>query len=124
MLTALWRRVSIGQLQRTNAEAGFTAEALDLLDGSEPLVRVSWVLRIVRAATVSSSAQITIAWTDGGQAMSAVQAAVTGNLVTSGQTGTLLVRHDPNTDVTAALTYASVGATAMRYDLDVITEAR
>lgn len=123
-LSALWRRVSVGHVHRTDAAAAITAEAIPLLDGNEPLVRISWVLRLTQAATVSSSAQLTFAWTDGGQAMSAVQSAVTGNTVTSGQTGTLLVRHDPMTDVTVAMTYASSGATPMTYDLDVISEAR
>lgn len=123
-LTDVWKRTSVGQRQFTNHNAAVTAEAVPVLDGAEPLVRVSWVLRLVQAATVSSSVQITIGWTDGGQAMTAVQTAVTGNLVTSGQQGALLVRHDPYTDVTVAVAYASVGATPMRYDLDVITEIR
>lgn len=122
-VTALWRKVSVGTLQRTAAEAALTTTALDVLDGDTALVRVSWVLRISRAATSSSSAQVTIGWTDGGQAMTSVAAAVTGNTLTSGQQGSLLVRRDTRTDVTVALAYSSTGATTMQYDLDVITEA-
>lgn len=123
-ITALWRQVSVGSLHRTSAAAAITATALDVLDGEAALVRVSWVLRITQAATVSSSATVTIAWTDGGQAMSSSGAAVTGNTVSSGQSGSVLVRRDRRTDVTVALAYSSTGATPMQYDLDVITEAR
>ena len=122
-VTALWRKVSVGTFQRTEAEAAITASALDVLDGEAALVRISWVLRIARAASSSSSAQVTVGWTDGGQAMTSVAAAVTGNTVTSGQQGAVLVRRDPRTDVTVALAYSSTGATTMQYDLDVITEA-
>lgn len=122
-ITALWRKVSVGTLQRTSAEAALTTTALDVLDGEASLVRVSWVLRVTRAATVSSSAQVTIGWTDGGQAMTSVAAAVTGNTVTSGQQGSIVVRRDARTDVTVALAYSSTGATTMQYDFDVITEA-
>lgn len=123
-LTALWRYVSVGTFQRTAHNAAVTATALDVLDGAAALVRVSWVLRIVQAATSSSAATVTIGWTDGGQAMTSSGAAVTGNTVSTGQSGEMLVRRDANTDVTVAVSYASSGATPMLYDLDVITEAR
>lgn len=123
-LTALWRYVSVGTFQRTAHNAAVTATALDVLDGAAALVRVSWVLRIVQAATVSSSATVTVGWTDGGQAMTSSGAAVTGNTVATGQSGEVLVRRDATTDVTIAVSYASSGATPMLYDLDVITEAR
>ncbi len=121
-VTALWRRVSVGTFQRTALAAAITATALDVLDGEAPLVRVSWVLRVVQAATVSSALQVTIGWTDAAQAMTTSGASVTGNTVATGQQGSVLVRHTPRTDITVAVTYTSVGATPMQYDLDVITE--
>lgn len=87
------------------------------------LYRISWYLRITRAATTSSSATVTIGWTDAGQACTSAGAAVVGNTVTTVQSGSIVVSADSLTDLTYAVAYASVGATSMQYKLRVSVEA-
>lgn len=90
---------------------------------SERLYRVTWYLRITQVASVSSSATVTIGWTHAGQAMTHTGAAVTGNLITTFQSGDLTVRADELTDITYQVAYASVGATPMQFSIDVTVEA-
>lgn len=86
------------------------------------LYRISVFIRINRAATSSSSVTPTAGWTTGGVACSLAGSAITGN--TTATTGGLstLVRVDKDTAITYETAYASVGATSMRYDIDVVIE--
>ena len=86
------------------------------------LYRVSYIARISRAATVSSSLTVTLAWTTSAVAMSYVGGAIIGNTTTSYQSVTLLIRSDASLPVTFSTTYASAGGTSMQYDLDVVIE--
>lgn len=85
--------------------------------------RVSWYLRVTTAATTSSSIAITIGSTESSIALTQDGAAVTGNLTTSMQSGSVIVSVDAGTPITYATTYASVGGTAMQYRLTVLVEA-
>jgi hypothetical protein len=84
--------------------------------------RLSYYMRITQAATTSSSLEIVLDWTDGSQTPSFAGAALTGNLLTTYQTGSLLIHVDASSPVRYATTYASVGATAMQYRLDLTLE--
>jgi len=89
------------------------------------LYRLSYYARITRAASVSSSLTITLAWTDGGIAMSLAGTAITGNTTSSYQTSNILVRSDASTAITYATTYASnaaSGVNSMQYSLDLSLE--
>jgi hypothetical protein len=86
------------------------------------LYRVNIYHRITRAATVSSSSELTIAWTEGGQALTKVYTALTANTVTTVQQEVTPVRVDANTSFTYAITYASVGATSMQFYLELEVE--
>lgn len=86
------------------------------------LYRITYYARITTAATTSSSLTITLGWTDGGNSCSLSGAAMTGNTVTTVQTGTAMVRSDQAGALTYATAYASVGATSMQYSLDITVE--
>ena len=87
------------------------------------LYRVSYALRITRAATSSSSATVTVGWKDGTVSCAQAFTAVTGNTTATVQSGTVLVRCDAAGPITYAVAYASTGATSMQFQLDVVVEA-
>lgn len=87
-----------------------------------PVYRVTWAVRVSRAATASSSLQMVISWTEGGVAQTVAGAALTGNTTKTRESGTFLCAVDANTAIQAETNYASVGATAMQYSLDVMVE--
>jgi hypothetical protein len=113
------RRVAV---RATGQTASIATTPLPL--GSIPpgVWRISYRFRITTPATTSSSLTFTLAWEEGGVTQSESGAAETGNTTTSGQFGTLIIRVDTATPISYATTYASVGATPMAYDLDVVAE--
>src|SRR3990167_3174871 len=87
---------------------------------SEGYYRVSVYARVTTAAVTSSSLTVTIAWTDGGIAVSKAAAAITGNTTASEiDPFVFLLRADQATAITYATTYASNGAGEMKYMLTV-----
>lgn len=86
------------------------------------LYRLSYYARITQAATVSSSLDVTISWTDGGVAQSQTGASITGNTVTTFQSVTLFFHSDASAPISFSTVYTSVGATPMQYRLDVTLE--
>ena len=127
-----WRCVILGRrestLKETVALAGQAADVaattLVVAPPSPPqtLYRVAWYVRVTTAASVSSSVQVTVGWTDGGVVQSTSGAALTGNTTTTQESGSVLVSADAETDVTYAVAYTSVG-TDMAYALSVVVEA-
>ena len=84
--------------------------------------RVSWYLRVKVAAGTSSSAQLSVTGTDGAGAVTQQGPACTGNTATTAQSGSLIVRTDAAAPITFSLAYGSVGAPAMKFDLDLVAE--
>jgi hypothetical protein len=114
----------VGSANLSNQNASL-ASLLTL--GSTPtqatsVYRVSLVLRVATPATTSSSIAWTVAWTDGGVAMTRAGTAVTGNTTTATDTLVFVLRADPSTAITISTTYASTGATAMLYNVDAVVE--
>ena len=107
------------RLSAQSASIGATPLSIGTSAG---LFRVSVIANITRPATVSSSLAVTIAWTQNGVAMSKAYPAITGNTTATYTAEVLPVRIDPNTSLTYATTYASVGATTMQYSLEVAVE--
>ena len=109
-------------------DEAITAQAASI--GATPLVvgesggffAVNIYARITRAATVSSSFQLTLAWTEGAQALTKVFTALTANTVTTYQAEVFPLRVDANTAFTYAVAYASVGATTMQYSLELVVQ--
>jgi hypothetical protein len=86
------------------------------------LYRVSWYARITRAATTSSSLTVTIGWTESAVSLALSGAALTGNTITTVQSGSALLQIDQASPVTYSTAYASVGGTSMLYTLTVVLE--
>jgi hypothetical protein len=102
--------------------AAIVATSVPITDLVAGLYRVTYALRITRPGTVSSSATVTLGWTDGTVACSQAFAAVTGNTTAKVQSGTVLMRCDGASSLTYAVVYASAGATAMQFQIDVTVE--
>jgi len=102
-----------------------TIAATDFSGGSlnQGLYRLSYYTRITTAAGTSSSLTITLSWTESGVAMSSAGAAITGNTITTFQSGTILVFVDSAAPVRYSTTYVSVGAPSMVYRASFVIEA-
>ena len=85
--------------------------------------RISIEVSISQQATTSSSLQVRINTTSDGVARSMLMPAITSNDRTKPESVTWLVRADSPLLLTFDTTYASVGATAMQYELTIAVEA-
>lgn len=125
-LFQLWGRVreSVAQVGSAFVRSSQTAAivtATVYTTTQTGLYRISYRMRVTLAASVSSSLTMTLGWREGGVTQSQAGAALTGNTTTTQQNGTLFVRADSGTTITAAVAYTSVG-TAMQYATDVAVE--
>ena len=115
--------VQVGATAMTAQSATISTTAVATPELQNVLTRVSYSLRITRAATTSSSATLTLGWTTNSVSCTQAFAAVTGNTTGTQQSGTIVIFPDVATSVTYAVVYASAGATTMQYALDVRVEA-
>jgi len=106
----------------TIADQSAAVGATALTTGAGGVYRLSWVLRIAQAASVSSSVQVTFTSTDGGVNVTQGGAPVTGNTTATVQSGSVLMRADDATAVTYSVAYSSSGATPMHYTLSLAVE--
>lgn len=83
--------------------------------------RISYFMRVTRAATATSSLAITFSFVDT-VAQSVSSTALTGNTTTTWGSGSYLVWIDGGTTPTYAITYASSGAQTMLYRAAVVME--
>lgn len=86
------------------------------------LYRINWYIRVTQAATTNSSLTLTFGWTETAQALTASGAAMTGNSVTTLQSGSAFFRSDVSSPITYAAAYASTGATPMIFRMDLVIE--
>lgn len=89
---------------------------------NDGLFRLTYYARITQAAGTSSSLTVTFSWTEGGVSLALAGTAMTGNLTTTVQSGSVTVRVDSASPVRYATTYASSGSPVMQYGLDVVIE--
>jgi hypothetical protein len=110
----------VASVHRTGLAASIAATTI--YTPSQPATfRVSWAVQVTQAATVSSSIAVTITWTNAvGQTKAFT--ANTGNLTTTNDSGSWVIRPDAGLPIKYATTYASVGGTSMAYTLDVVVE--
>jgi len=108
--TVLGTRVN---LTKQGASIPSTAFPVPALIGG--LVRVSWYLRITKVATTSSSVNVTIGYTESSLALSISSTPVTGNSLTSVQSGSALLMTDQASALTYQTTYVSNAAGEMQY---------
>ena len=104
-----------------------THEAISLANVQTHLVaglyRLSYYAQVTQAASVSSSLTTQFQWTYNSVTQTLTSAAMTGNTTTTYQGLTFPLRVDYDTSVTYAGTYASSGAPAMQFSLDIALEA-
>lgn len=87
------------------------------------LYRLSYSAQITQAATTSSSLEINFLWTSqDGTSQIVTSAAMTGNTVTTVQSGSIVINSDVNTPVSYSTSYASVGGVSMQYTVSFIIE--
>lgn len=84
--------------------------------------RISYIARVTVPDGVSSSLTVTVGWTESAQALTLSGTAITGDAVTSVQSGTLFVYADAACDLTIATAYASNTANKMTYSLRATAE--
>ena len=113
----------IGLVNITTQSAAIAATDIPTPTLEEGLYRTSFSLRITRAASVSSSAGVTIGWTFNSTSCSQVFTAVTGNTLDTQSNGTVTMAVDAGTAITYAVSYSSVGGTSMQYSFDTFVES-
>jgi hypothetical protein len=135
MIWQLWFQkllLAMGNVTSKVGGATITAKAASIATVAVPtsaalatgFYRVSYAVRVTRAASTSSDLLVTFGWTDGGVAMSqGTTSGLSGNTTAVQAHGTVLVHVDAKTTITYATTYTSVGATAMQYQLLILLEA-
>lgn len=109
-------------VQLATQTASIGATPLTTTPLSAGLYRVSWYARVTKSGGVSSSLTVTLGWTEGGVSLTLSGAAITGNLVTSVQSGIAFLLLDDGAPITYATTYASNPANDMEYELVVNVE--
>lgn len=86
------------------------------------LARLTYAMRVTRAAGTSSGFQLTLGWVDGGVAQTQTFANETGNTTTTTQGAVYPFHVDGGTVPTYAVSYASVGAPTMQFALTLAVE--
>ena len=102
--------------------ASIATTALPILTVSPGIWRISYAVRVTTVAGVSSSIQVTLTWTEGTVVQTESGAALAGNLTTTREGATRIIRSDSASPISYSTTYASDAATAMRYSLDIVAE--
>lgn len=102
--------------------ASISATALPTQGWAAGVYRLSYSLVIQTVGSISSSVTPTVGWTLGGVSFSQSGAALTTNLTTSQQNGSVLFQIDASTDITYSVAYASNAAGSMKYALTVRLE--
>jgi len=107
-------------LTAQSATIGLTAVPLGSL--SAGLYRVSYYARITNPDGVSSSLTIALGWTESAESLSLSGAPITGDSITSVQTGVAVIQSDASGAITYGATYASNTPAKMQFTLIVVVE--
>lgn len=102
--------------------ASISTTPLPINDISGGYYRISVYARVTRSASTSSSLTVQLGWTENGSALVYPFPALTSNLTTAVLMQEIVVKADQAAPITYSTIYASVGATAMEYSLDIVTE--
>lgn len=112
----------IGSVSLTGQSAAIVATAIPTPTLSAGLLRVSFSLRITRAATTSSAVGVTLGWTFNSTSCSQAFALVTGNTLASQTSDMINIAVDAGSSVTYSTSYSSSGATSAQYAFDIYIE--
>lgn len=113
--------IRVGQKSLTGQQASIGATPVPMTVNAG-LYRVSVYARRTQIATMSSELKVDIGFTESTQTLTLTTGNNTTNTLAALLTGTWMIRVDQTTTITYATTYVSVGATPMRYRLDVVVE--
>ena len=106
---------------RTGLTASIATTALAIGSVTAGIWAISYTVRVTTPGSVSSSIRVTIAWTERSVAQTQQGAALTGNLTTTREGDTFIIRVDGATTISYSTTYADGGgAQAMNYSLDIV----
>ena len=96
---------------------------LQIADVTAGIWRVSTRVRVITPGSVSSSIQVTVTWSESGVTQAESGAALNGNLTTTREGKTFVIRPDASTPISYSTAYADGGgAQRMHYSLDVVAE--
>ena len=112
----------LASVTKTGQSASISASSVPIGSVTAGLWQVSYYVRVTQAATTSSSIQVSMTWTDGGTVVTHTGTALTGNTTATHEEWVGQFYVDAATVISYATTYASSGATAMKYQL-LITAA-
>lgn len=113
--------VRLGSVALNGQGVAITATPVPMIVNAG-LYRVSVYARRVQVATTSSDLEVIVGFTESGVSLEVTTGVNSVNADTEVLSGSWLIRVDTQSTITYATTYASVGATAMLYRLDVIVE--
>lgn len=114
------KRLTQVNLEGQNASLGATP--LPIGSVTRGIWRVSSTVRVTTPGGVSSSIQVSLLWTERGVVQIESGAALAGNLTTTREGKTFVIRSDEGTPISYASTYASNAAGIMRYSWDLTAE--
>lgn len=133
LITEKWRQFFSDSTQQSNLAAAILTEsvlnqtaaipltALDLTDLAAGLYRVTVYTKVQTPATIASSVQPEIVFTDGSDVCTFPGTANTGNAATSVTSDTFLIRITEGTPISYQTTYSS-NLAGMAYDLEIVVE--
>jgi hypothetical protein len=110
------------QVTLTEQSASIATTAIPLQKFPQGLYRVTWYVRITRAATISSDLTIRIRFLDGTVALFTEAALGAANTVTTWHSGTVVIQSDLDGPISYETVYSSAGATSMQYSIRVTLE--
>lgn len=102
--------------------ASIATTPIPIQDVVKGVYRISVTVRVTRPGTVSSAIQVTLTWQERGITQTESTSNLNGNLTTTREGKTFVIRADADTPISYSTTYATAGATAMQYSLDIAAE--
>lgn len=109
-------RIDASNASKSNQSAAISATTL-ITPSQTGIYVVVWYLRITTADGVSSSATVTVSWKDAGNACSKVFPAITGNTITTSDSGIAICKPDAAQPIQYSVAYASNTPAQMHYAL-------
>lgn len=106
----------------TNQAASIAVTPLAIGNVTLGIWRISYTVRVTTPGTATGSIQVTVTWTERSVVQTETGTLLNGNLTTTREGRTLIIRTDAGTPISYSTAYATTGATAMRYSLDLVAE--
>lgn len=113
----------VGAAVALSAQASSLIGAVDTPALTAGLYRVSWHLRVTRAATTAGSVALALSTTAGGQVTTETVGTLATNVLGDARSGVAVLDVDAGAAVSYATVYSSTGATALQYALQLSVEA-